>query len=43
MRSKPKSNRSISGRVERRKDKRDLKRNPSDYSPPIHEVVVGRL
>ena len=39
MRSKPKSNRSRSGKIERRQEKRDLKRNPSDYSVP-NEVVA---
>ena len=40
MRSKPKSNKARSGRVERRKDKRELKRNPSDYSVPNYEPIT---
>ena len=35
MRSKPKSNRSRTEKVGRRQEKRDLKRNPSDYSAPV--------
>ena len=38
MRSKPKSNRSRVEKVERRREKRELKRNPSDYSVPDQEV-----
>jgi phosphate starvation-inducible PhoH-like protein len=40
MRSKPKTNRSRANRVERRKDKRELKRNPSDYSVPEQTQVT---
>lgn len=38
MRSKPKSNRSRENKVGRRKEKRELKRNPSEYSSPNYEA-----